>query len=133
MKLFMTYCSWQKDDRFKNNTKKVGPEILYTSRRIRSFIAKCTSEGVVWAILSDHYGIWFPHEKHRWYDLHPDLLSNDQLQKLVLSFKSLSEYDEIWFFYDAETCHPLYRKVVRESDIEKQVKWFNDLQDISCK
>ena len=64
VRLYLTYCS-----RNKNNISKGTPEQLYSSNRIIKFIALCKSRKLNWAILSAKYGLFFPNEIHKNYDV----------------------------------------------------------------
>jgi len=48
-----------------------------------------------------------PHEKHEWYDKHPDTVTDEEEENLVRNFEEkLSSYDEIWFYYNPWTYSP---------------------------
>jgi len=64
MRIYITHCSAKKNDSLKESKIKVTPDALYTATPTVRFIQKCTQLGAKWAIFSDKYGIWFPHEKH---------------------------------------------------------------------
>lgn len=130
-RIYITYCSWQKDDRLKGTGIRVTPDKLYLSTRIQSFIAHCRVKNVKWAIYSDYCGVWFPEDLHAWYDLHPDNVPEEAIYGLSQVFsKSLSKYDEIYYFYDKKTLHPLYERIVNESEIFERVHWFDDIKII---
>ena len=129
MNVCITYCSWQKDDRLKDTGEKVTPDQLYLSERIQRFIAYCRSQDLRWGIFSDLCGILFENDKQEWYDFHPDLVTPEHRQFLAKAFAStLSEFDTIWYYYDPETLHPLYRQIVDESGIANRVVWVTDLE-----
>ena len=81
MKIFLTYCSWQKDDSFKKTNEAVTPDRLYTSDRIQNFIRACREAGAFWAIFSDAYGVWFPGERKEWYDKPPDEVTPAEFER----------------------------------------------------
>lgn len=116
MRLYLTYCSGQKDESLISSGERVSPGRLYTSPRIQQFIKVCTNQKVYWAIFSDKYGIWFPNEVHEWYDKHPDEVTNAEFVRLVLqSVNKLRKYDV--FFYANENdpkFHSLYNQLIDE-------------------
>jgi len=62
--LYVTYCSGK-----KKPIDEGTPEQLYDSRRITDFIALCKSKGYDWAILSAKYGLFFPYEVKKNYNV----------------------------------------------------------------
>ena len=133
MELFLTYCSWQKDDSLKKSSKKVTPDILYTSPRIVQFIKKCEKERVNWAIFSDKYGIWFPNEAHEWYDYPPENVTQSEFIQLAENAeKSLEKYN-VFFFGDVkrEDFPPLYSKLIEYLKNNKiSIKVFSEISQI---
>lgn len=130
-KIYITHCSTKKNKLYKNNNLLTTPDKLYTSKRIIRFINQCKIKNQNWAILSDRYGIWFPHEKHAWYDIHPRSINGKQLDKLVLNFnKNLSLYDEIWYYYNPAKFHILYRKLLDMTKLRDKVVMFSHLKEI---
>jgi hypothetical protein len=131
-RIYITYCSWQKDDQLKGTGVCVTPDKLYLSKRIQSFITRCRDKNVKWAIYSDYCGVWFPEDLHAWYDLHPNNVPEESIFSLSQDFnRSLSKYDEIYYFYDKRTLHPLYERIVNESGISSRVYWFEDINIIA--
>lgn len=134
MKLFLTYCSWQKDDSIKNKPVLVGPDQLYTSERLQIFVKACTAANADWAIFSDKYGIWFPNEKKAWYDKSPDSVTPQELSRIVSnSVKSLEKY-QVYFFGDSNDpkFHPLYKEYIHRLEANGiTVTVFDDLDIIS--
>ncbi len=134
MKIFLTYCSWQKDDSPKKSNKAVTPDRLYTSERIQNFIQACRAANVFWAIFSDEYGVWFPGEKKKWYDKPPDMVTPAEFEQLVSrAEKSLEKY-EIFFYGDLNDSkfHPLYRDLIeRLKDAGLKITLFSDLGSIA--
>ena len=49
MKLYLTYCSGQKDESLISSGERVSPGRLYTSPRIQQFIKVCTNQKAYWA------------------------------------------------------------------------------------
>jgi len=132
MKLFITYCSKEKNCFFKMTCQKVSPDCLYTSDRIRNFMRECKEKQVNWAIFSDRYGVWFPNVKHKWYDKSPDDVTIKEFKCLLRDFDSkLEAYDEIWFYHKCtEPLHPLYECLLRESKLSSKIKKFTDFKKI---
>jgi hypothetical protein len=74
--------------------------VLYTATTILRFIARCAAETVPWAIFSDLYGIWFPEERHVWYEKAPNAVTDAEFKGLLADFDAkLTAFDEIWFYY----------------------------------
>ena len=133
MRIFVTYCSAKKDDSLKNTGIEVTPDILYTSKnRIRPFMDTCREKGVPWAIFSDLYGIWFPEEKHAWYEKSPDDVTEYEFKALRENFdKRLQEYDEIYFYRPSPVYfHSLYRRLLKESKLRDRVKLISSIINI---
>ncbi len=88
----------------------------------------CLERGVEWAIFSDEYSIWFPHEKHRWYDKSPNDVTDEEFAKLLREFdEKLSTYDEIWFYcnYRSPRFHSLYKRLVGQSSLRERITLFS--------
>ena len=134
MKIFLTYCSAQKDSSLKGSNVRVTPDRLYTSDRIQKFIKACREAGAFWAIFSDEYGVWFPGEQHPWYDKPPDEVTPAEFKQLVSrAEKSLEKY-EIFFFGDMSDpkFHPLHQNLIeRLKDAGLKITLFNNLDDIA--
>ncbi|CCJ37473.1 hypothetical protein BN140_2550 [Methanoculleus bourgensis MS2] len=134
MRIFLTYCSWQKNDSFKKSNEAVTPDKLYTSERIQKFIKACKEAGAFWAIFSDEYGVWFPGERRGWYDKPPDEVTPAEFEQLVSrAEKSLEKY-EIFFYGDTgdSKFHPLHQNLIeRLKDAGLKITLFNDLGDIA--
>jgi hypothetical protein len=62
--LYVTYCSANKKPVVEGSPKE-----LYDSPRIAHFIAHCGSKHYNWAILSAKYGLFFPYEIHKNYNV----------------------------------------------------------------
>lgn len=62
--LHVTYCSGK-----KNPIDEGTPEQIYDSQRITSFIEVCKSKAYNWAILSAKYGLFFPYEVNKNYNV----------------------------------------------------------------
>ena len=133
MKIYITYCSGKKDDSLKGKGIEVTPDRLYLSkRRIQPFISACKSKGVNWAIFSDLYGIWFPEEKHAWYEKSPDEVSETEFKDLLSDFdEKLSEYEEICFYRPSPVMfHSLYKRLLKESKMNERIKIISSFSQI---
>jgi len=109
----------------------VTPDKLYTATPTQRFMEKCKKEHVSWAIFSDKYGIWFPNEKHKWYDKNPNKVTDQEYKQLVKDFEEkLSEYSEIWFYHHPCRFHNLYKKLLEEPNIKAKLVPFNHLTQI---
>ena len=116
-RVFFTFCSAKKNDSLCDSGLAVSPDVLYTSRRVRHFMARCKARKVPWAIFSDKYGVWFPQMKHTWYEMSPDE-PLPQFRHLLADFdEKMKDFDIIHFCPGAggHRVHRLYRKLVRES------------------
>lgn len=133
MKIFLTYCSGQKDDELKENNEAVTPDELYTSERIQKFINACREAGAFWAIFSDEYGVWFPGERRKWYDKPPDEVTPAEFEQLASrAEKSLKKY-EVFFYGDVggPKFHQVYRDLIeRLKDAGIKITLFNDLDNV---
>ena len=114
MKIYITHCTKIKDDHYKETNKEIAPETLYIGKKIQRFINNCRSKNVKWAIFSDYHGIWFPHEKHKWYEKPPDNVTNEEFEQLINSSKEKLKNYEVCFYgnHKSHYFHPLYRKLV---------------------
>ncbi len=131
MRIYLTHCSAKKDDRLKNSSKEVTPDLLYTSSKLLGFVNKCKEFNCHWAIFSDLYDVWFPTEKHKWYNKHPNKVTEEEYQKLLSAFdKKLSGYQEILFYYNPGRFHPLYKKLIEESKLKNRIKLFSHKKEI---
>jgi hypothetical protein len=125
MRIYLTHCSAKKDDTFCRSTEKVAPDKLYLATPTKRFMIQCKKRGVRWAIFSDKYGVWFPEEKHEWYDKDPDTVSDQEFNKLVRDFEEkLANFDEIWFYYNPGRFHPLYKRLLNEVSLKGKITLF---------
>lgn len=133
MKLFITYCSKSKDESLIGTTKRVRPEQLYTSDRIRDFIQECKKAGAYWAIFSDQYGVWFPNEEHEWYEKSPNDVTDSEFAQLVSSSaKQLNKYEVYFFNPKEDELDTLYQDLVKE--LRKRcvsIAYFSNIKEIS--
>jgi hypothetical protein len=130
-KVYITHCSAKKDQSLKGKLKKVEPFNLYTATPTQRFMKKCQRTGVNWAIFSDKYGIWRSNEKHPWYEKNPNKVSDEEFKTLLNNFNtSLSEYAEIWFYYNPGRFHPLYEKLLKNTSLKSKIRKFTHLDEI---
>jgi hypothetical protein len=95
LRIYLTHCFAKKEDSLINTSKSVGPDVLYTATPAQRFMNECKKKQVKWAIFSDLYGVWFPTEKHKWYNKHPNTVSEKEFKDLVKNFEEkLGSYDE---------------------------------------
>jgi hypothetical protein len=133
MRVYVTYCSGEKDDSLKDADVDVTPDVLYTSKhRIRPFMDMCKRTGVRWAIFSDLYGVWFSEEKHRWYEKSPYDVTEAEFQALLANFDDrLSGYDEIFFYRPSPVYfHGLYRRLITETKLRDRIKIISSIYEI---
>lgn len=131
MRIYITHCSAKKNDDYKNSNMEVCPDNLYTSKRIRAFMNRCKEKMVEWAIFSDLYGVWFPEEKHSWYDKSPDSVTEEEYNSLLLNFdQRLLHYNEIWFYHNPGRFHPLYKKLLNDSALRNRIHLFTHKDEI---
>jgi len=113
----MTHCTYKKNSSLKRTTRKVPPEKLYTGKRIHWFIDRCEAKKVKWAIFSDLYGVWFPEEKHPYYEKHPNKVTDEEFSRLVNeSARKLRRFDKVYFYgnHKSHYFHGLYKRLIRE-------------------
>jgi hypothetical protein len=131
MRIYITHCSKRKDSSLRASGKKVTPNKLYTAPLTQDFMRKCIEEKVHWAIFSDLYGIWYPDIEHGWYEKDPDTITDQEFANLVSDFnQKLQHYDEVWFFYDPDRFHPIYEKLLQQTNLKERIKMFSDLNMI---
>jgi hypothetical protein len=87
-KLYLTYCSAKKRPGIYT------PERLYVSERIVRFINHCETAGFGWAILSALYGLFFPDEERKDYNVTFRTDKNYWLGIAVLANEMKLSYDE---------------------------------------
>ena len=94
-------------------------------------MGKCREKRVSWAILSDLYGVWFPHVDHEWYEKDPNTVTEQEFANLVSDFdQKLREYDEIWFYYNPGRFHPVYDRLLRRTRLRDRVRRFTHINEI---
>ncbi|PWB53898.1 MAG: hypothetical protein C3F13_08310 [Anaerolineales bacterium] len=115
-KIYITHCSWKKDDALQGTNKKVTPDRLYTAAFIQRFVSRCKQCHANWAIFSDKYGIVLPSDVIPWYDMSPSAVTENEYQVLLKNFgEKLIGYDEIWFYHLPTRFHRLYKKLVQDA------------------
>ena len=131
MRIYLTHCSAKKDESFKNTCREVTPDQLYTATPLQRFINRSKQKRVNWAIFSDKYGIWFPYEKRKWYEKHPNKVTEQELKDLTVDFvKKLIDYDEIFFYYNPGRFHSLYKRLLKRVRQKLNVVLFSHLDEI---
>lgn len=131
MRIYITHCSAKKEPALKHIDRKVTPDKLYTATPTQRFMNKCKVNRVLWAIFSDQFGVWFPDVEHEWYEKDPDTVTQAEYEALLHSFdKNLGAYDEILFYHNPGRFHPLYRRLVQETQLHDKVRLFTHLKDI---
>ena len=141
MRIYITHCTRGKNKSLENTDIKVPPDRLYTPRWIQRFMNKCKEMGVNWAILSDEYGIWFPHIKNKYYEKDPDtivkrgkIVDAHKFWELVSDFdRKLRDYDEIQFYRQpgGRPLHPTYQKLLQATSLKNKVKLFCHISEIT--
>ena len=131
MRIYVTHCSAKKDKTLKYGGKKVTPDRLYTAAPLQRFMNRCKEKKVQWAIFSDKHGIWFPHEKHEWYEKNPNTVSEQEFKILVRDFEEkLGNYDEIYFYHNPGRFHSLYRRLLEQAKVTSRIILFSHLAEI---
>ena len=130
-RIYITHCSFKKDDSLRGTGSKVFPWELYVGQRIQAFMRHCRARKVEWAVFSDLYGVWFPDVKHKWYEKHPGSVTKEEFEALLHGFnRQLSAYNEIWFYHHPKRLHPLYRKLLRVTRLRDRVRKFSHCHEI---
>jgi hypothetical protein len=131
MRIYITHCSAKKSSLFEGASQKVTPDQLYTAAPIQRFMKKCQNMRVQWAIFSDKYGVWFPNEKHEWYEKDPDAVTPQEFKNLITNFdERLAGYDEIWFYHNPGRFHRLYARLLKEAKVKGKVILFTHKDQI---
>jgi hypothetical protein len=111
--LYITHCSKKKNSINSETT----PEKLYSASYLQRFIKKCKEMKVNWGILSDKYGIVFPNQRIKWYELSPSFLLKHKAESRKLIEKlqqQLKGFDKIFFYHNPGRFHPFYRYVIKK-------------------
>jgi len=131
LRIYITHCSNKKEPGLKNTSIEVSPQELYTATPTQRFIKTCENKNVNWAIFSDEYGIWFPDEKHIWYNKDPNTVNNEEFDILVEDLENkLNEYDEIFFYHNPGRFHRLYKKLLTTVKNKDKIKLISHLNEI---
>jgi hypothetical protein len=94
-------------------------------------MSRCKQKQVDWAILSDLYGVWFPDVEHGWYEKHPNTVTEEEFDAIVKDFqRKLESYKEIWFYFNGESFHSFYQRVLQATNLKDRVKLFCELEEI---
>lgn len=127
--LFMTYCC--KDKAKISSDTMVTPSELYLSSRIQSFITVCNAKKFEWGIFSDFYGIVESHKKIHSYDKAPyEVTETDYHRLLEITIQKILPYDKVYFYYNADSFHALYRRLVADMQKYREVLLFDNLEEI---
>ena len=95
------------------------------------FMSLCKEQRVKWAIFSDKYGVWFPEEKHEWYEKDPDTVTPQEYNNLIEDFEQkLGGFKEIWFYHNPGRFHPLYERLLREVKVKGKITLFTHKSEI---
>lgn len=134
MRIYITHCSAKKDDSLANTGRKVTPDQLYTATPTQRFMDRCKRMGVVWAIFSDYYGVWFGGERREWYSNEvgdPNRIDEAKFQSLLKDFHTkLSSFDEICFYYNPGRFHRVYVRLLNETKLKRRIVKITHLDDI---
>jgi hypothetical protein len=129
--VYITHCSGKKDDSLKSTGRKVTPDKLYTSERIKGFMGTCKRQGVSWAIFSDKYGIWFPWESRGWYEKPPSKVTPAEFKLLLANFdRRLSSFQEIMFYRHPARFGRLYKRLIAKSKLRKNIRLFSHKKQV---
>jgi len=115
--IYITHCTNKKDHRLRDTKQRVTPDKLYIGDKITRFINRCRSQNVEWAIFSDLYGIWFPSEKHVYYEKHPNKVSKEEFENLLNDTENkLKKYNIVYFYgnHKSHYFHHLYKKLITQ-------------------
>lgn len=130
-RIYVTHCSRSKDDKFQFTNATTTPDVLYTSSKTQAFTRECKTKRVQWAIFSDKYGIWFPSEKHGWYEKDPNTVTESEFKQLLRDFDAkLAVYDEIWFYHNPGRFHHLYKRLLDLSTLYSKIHLFTRVAEI---
>jgi hypothetical protein len=130
-RIFVTHCSHKKQERYKRTGEAVSPDLLYTATPTQRFIVRCKARGVRWAIFSDLHGVWFPDVRHEWYDKDPYTITESEFLALIQDFDTkLIGYSEIFFYHNPSRFHPLYARLLEQSELASRIKRITHLGDI---
>jgi hypothetical protein len=132
MRIYLTHCCAKKDDELQNSGEKVTPDRLYVATPTKRFMKECKLKNAHWAIFSDKYGIWFPEEKHEWYEKDPDTVTPQEYNNLIEDFEQkLGGFKEIWFYHNPGRFHPLYERLLREVKVKGKITLFTHKNEIA--
>jgi len=131
MRIYLTHCSAEKDPQLKDTGVLVTPDRLYTHPQIQQFMERCKQNHVPWAILSDRYGIYQAHDRHGWYEKHPDTVTPEEEATIVQAFdRTLNGYDEIYFLVRAQSFHPFYARILQKTRLADRIQCFESIDCI---
>lgn len=132
MRIYLTHCSAKKELAAKASGLAVPPDVLYVSSKTQKFMRMCRQNGVYWAIFSDRYGVWLPHDCHPWYEKNPNRVTDREYAALLTDFeRKLADFDAIWFYHNPGRFHRLYRRLLSETALRDRVHLFSHTAEIT--
>lgn len=131
MRVYLTHCSKEKNADLKAAGIEAAPDQLYTNSDIQRFMERCKEQQVDWAILSDLYGVFRSSDRQKWYEKHPDTVTQAEEDAVIQDLDNkLSHYDEIWFYVRPDSFHAFYERVLRKTALASRVQLFEDVHQI---
>lgn len=131
MRVYLTHCSKEKNIDFKATGVEVTPDQLYIDSDIQRFMQRCKDQRVDWAILSDRYGVFRSSDRQKWYEKHPDTVTQAEEDAVIQDFDNkLNHYNEIWFYVRPDSFHPFYQRVLKKTALASRVQVFQDVHQI---
>jgi hypothetical protein len=95
---------------------------------------RCKEKGVNWGIFSDHYGVWFSHERHVWYgdDVgDPNRVTDVKFRELVADFENkLTQFEKIYFYHNPGRFHRLYKRLLTDVSLRPKIVMITHLSEI---
>jgi hypothetical protein len=131
MKVYITHCCAKKDDTLRGTGKRVTPDKLYSARPTKRFMEVCKNRSVIWAILSDEFGVWFSDVEHEWYEKDPNSIKEEEFIRLLHDFDAkLERFDEIWFYYNPGRFHSIYARLLEKTKLWDRIRRFTHVTQI---
>jgi hypothetical protein len=132
MRIYITPCCAEKEEKYQASGELVPPNLLYTSKKTQGFMRQCKVRQVAWAIFSDLYGVWFPEIRHAWYEKDPNSVTDEEFWQLLRNFdESLAPYSQICFYHNPGSLNPLHKRLLKETALGDRVKMITKLRDIA--
>ena len=131
MRIYITPCCAEKEEKYQASGELVPPNLLYTSKKTQGFMRQCKVRQVAWAIFSDLYGVWFPEIPHAWYEKDPNSVTDEEFCQLLRTFdESLAPYSQICFYHNPGSLNRLHKRLLKETALADRVKIITKLRDI---